>query len=150
MKRPAIAALISAIFITAGLLAANVSSYVFDAPPVVAAGATTNLTATTALDLTDRVPADQPLVRMGFTFTGTPASTNGNVTVFWAPSLNGTNYDDASATNVKLSVAANGSNSVTISDLFNVAAMSKLRVVRVRNNSSGPISNLVTRINVQN
>lgn len=102
----------------------------------------TNSTAGTAFTLDQ---AQRP-ARLYFTAYGTAATTNGSAIVKLSTSFDGTTYDTAAASSVKVTMSTIGVSTNTVSDWFELSGVKSVRVGQIENTHLGPISNLQVHI----
>lgn len=139
--------LISVLFLVSLLAySATIGLAPFDAPTSLAAGVSTNLTSTVPIDLTNMLPANNPMVRLNVSLTGTAAATNGTITVYFAASKDGTIFETASQSAIKLVITPSGTTSAAFGDWFNLVGVQSIKVGRLESTSGGNVSSLAVTL----
>jgi hypothetical protein len=109
---------------------------------------TTNLTAQTEESFSGD-KANPYLMAVSVRASGTAATTNGSLTVYFQGSLDGVNYDTALLSPVKVSMTSLGAATNQVSDWFYLNGVQKLRVGAVANTFAGPVSNVTVVANIK-
>lgn len=132
-------------FIGMAVVAATISTKTFDAPAVVGANST-NVTVNAEINLSDLITKDNPLVSLSASFTNPTAQSSGSVIIFFSSSRDGTNFDTAAQSNIKLTANMDGSSPILVGDFFNLVGIKLIKVGRIENSSGGAISNFTAKM----
>jgi hypothetical protein len=130
-----------------GIAVAEESLKSLNAPTSIPASTSSNYASTTAFDLSAAVPSDKMNVRIYGAFNGVGGTTNGSLVAYFSASYDGTSFDTASQSNIKLTIPCVSNQTVQASDWVNLVGVKAIRLGRLENGAPGAISNLVFKLN---